>query len=210
MVSLFSYSSMTDESAKKKVKLPWETKPREGASFMKGSKIIISKHRKEFLKFFDNGGKKIKFTLWYQASKDGFSGSTFHSKCDNKGPSVTVMRTSTNIFGGYNGDSWNQSGSYGTTAWLYVLDNPSHTPLKLSQKSSSNGAYGYSSYGPTWGGGHDLYVSSGMRDNSSYTNPSSYQVASGYSGSYTNSTLAGSYNFTPDEVEVWGVATDSS
>jgi len=211
MVSLFSYTSMTDESAKKKMKLGFNTTAREGASFLKGSKILASKHKKDFLKFFDNGGKKLKFGLLYQASKDGYSGSTFHGKCDGKGPTITIIKNASNIFGGFSADSWNTNGSYSTMqAWLYVLDNPSHLPCKFTQTSSSYGAYGYSSYGPTWGSGHDLYVSSSMRDNSSYCNPSAYAIASGYSGSYSNSSLAGSYNFTVEELEVWTVTTSTS
>jgi len=109
MVQLFSYSSMTDESSKKKVKLQWDSKPREGASFMKGSKILTSKHKKEFLKFFESGSKNLKFKLLFQASKDGFDGNRFHAVCDGKGATITVIKTNTNIFGGYNSESWNQS-----------------------------------------------------------------------------------------------------
>jgi len=210
MVSLFSYSSMTDESAKKKVKMPWDTKPREGAAFMKGSKILNNKQKKTFLKFFDTQ-KKIKFGLLWQGSKDGFDGTTFHNKCDNKGPTITVVKSGQYIFGGYNNDNWTQSGSYTTSgAWLYSLQNPSNNPIKLNMTSSNYGAYGYSNYGPTWGGGHDLHISNSMRSSGCYSNPYSYSIASGYSGSYANTTLAGSYNFIVDEIEVWTVTLQSS
>ena len=43
-----------------------------------------------------------KWRLLYQASRDGFAAAVFHSKCDNKGPTVTIV----NIFGGFTEQSW--------------------------------------------------------------------------------------------------------
>ena len=44
--------------------------------------------------------------LLYRASRDGWASSTFHSYCDNKGPTVTVIKSGNNIFGGYTEQSW--------------------------------------------------------------------------------------------------------
>ena len=46
------------------------------------------------------------FILIYQASRDGWASSRFHALCDNKGPSVTVVKSGNNIFGGYTEQSW--------------------------------------------------------------------------------------------------------
>ena len=46
------------------------------------------------------------FVLIYRASRDGWSSSTFHALCDNKGPTVTVVKSGDNIFGGYTEQSW--------------------------------------------------------------------------------------------------------
>ena len=43
-------------------------------------------------------------SLWkrcWRASVDGWAGSTFHSRCDSKGPTVTIIRVGRYIFGGY-------------------------------------------------------------------------------------------------------------
>ena len=43
----------------------------------------------------------------WHASVDGWAASTFHSGCDNKGPTVTIIRVGgTYIFGGYTKLSW--------------------------------------------------------------------------------------------------------
>ena len=62
-------------------------------------------------------------------------------------------------------------------------------------------------YGPTFGGGHDIYIANNAHSNTnSYTNFGfTYQPPSGYSysSSNTQALLAGSYSFTVSEVEVF-------
>ena len=44
--------------------------------------------------------------LLYRASRDGWGASNFHSFCDNKGPTVTVIKSGNYIFGGYTEHEW--------------------------------------------------------------------------------------------------------
>ena len=44
---------------------------------------------------------RSRFALIYRASRDGLAAATFHANCDNKGPTVTVIKSGNNIFGGY-------------------------------------------------------------------------------------------------------------
>ena len=46
------------------------------------------------------------FLLIYRASRDGWNSSNFHTLCDNKGPTVTVVKSGNYIFGGYTEQSW--------------------------------------------------------------------------------------------------------
>ena len=66
--------------------------------------------------------------------------------------------------------------------------------------------YRKSNYGPTFGGGSDLYIANNAISNTnSHTNfGSSYNLPLGYTYYQTNthSLLAGSFYFTPSEVEV--------
>ena len=61
----------------------------------------------------------------------------------------------------------------------------------------------YSSYGPTFGRGYDIYIANNANSNTnSYTNfGHSYSVPSGVQDKTT--ILAGTHYFTPDEVEVF-------
>ena len=42
----------------------------------------------------------------WRASVDGWTARTFHSRCDGKGPTVTIIRVGKYIFGGYTSLSW--------------------------------------------------------------------------------------------------------
>jgi hypothetical protein len=75
-----------------------------------------------------------------------------------------------------------------------------------------NGKNGYAihchpSYGARFGGGHDLIIFSNANSNQdSYSNlGNTYQPPSGYQcgTQQTQSLFAGSYNFTPTEIEVF-------
>jgi len=151
----------------------------------------------------------------YQATVNGWSSSTFHLKCDGKGPTVTIIRVGKYIFGGYTSLSWPSSGCrwhYNSAAFLFSLVNkPGWQPLKLGQTGvdSSNrySIYRCSFYGPTFGGGHDVTIA-----NNAASNTNSYTLlgftyspppGNSYGTSFTKSFLAGSYYFRPDEVEVF-------
>ena len=42
----------------------------------------------------------------WRAKTDGWAASTFHSNCDGKGPTVTIIQVASYIFGGYTDVSW--------------------------------------------------------------------------------------------------------
>ena len=49
---------------------------------------------------------KSEWRLLFRASRDGFAALTFHFKCDNKGPTITVVKSGGNIFGGFTENAW--------------------------------------------------------------------------------------------------------
>jgi hypothetical protein len=54
-----------------------------------------------------------KWSLLYRGSRDGFRASNFHSHCDNKPITLTIIKsTSGNIFGGFTSAHWNQDDSW--------------------------------------------------------------------------------------------------
>ena len=46
----------------------------------------------------------------YQATEHKCSALKFHELCDNKGPTVTLVRSKENVFGGYTDKSWTSPG----------------------------------------------------------------------------------------------------
>ncbi|CAH3143488.1 unnamed protein product, partial [Pocillopora meandrina] len=154
----------------------------------------------------------------WRASVDGWASATFHSKCDNKGPTVTIIRVAKYIFGGYTSTSWdsNCGSQYSSKAFLFSLVNkPGWAPVKLPQtgKYSSDrySIYSCPSYGPSFGGGRDILITNYASSNTnSFTHlGNTYSPPSGHSylSSFTQSFLAGSYKFQPDEVEVFYEST---
>ena len=102
---------------------------------------------------------------------------------------------------------------YDSKAFLFSLVNkPGWAPVKLPQtgKYSSKRAYSIdcvSGYGPTFGYGFDTYISNYASSSSnSYGNLGyTYSPPSGYSygSTFAKTFLAGTYKFTPDEVETF-------
>ena len=64
----------------------------------------------------------------------------------------------------------------------------------------------YSDFGPTCGGGHDVYIANNANSTqNSYTDfDNSYSVSSGVQDQYT--ILGGTFRFTPDDWEVFYLA----
>jgi len=211
LVSLFSYCSIKDTEARKLFKLKFNATAREGSLIPKNSRILKTIHKKDLSRLFED--KRLKLSLLYSGAADGFNASAFHTKCDMKGATLTVIQSGLQVFGGYNSENWAQTGNYTTSgSWLYSLQNPQKQPLKLLPNGTTQ-AYNGSGYGPTWGGGHDLHVNNNMKTASSnYTSPSAFTIVAPtytcHTGSVTTTTLAGVYNFPVDEIEVFGVKYD--
>ena len=47
-----------------------------------------------------------RFVKCWHAKTDGWAASTFHSNCDGRGPTVTIIKVNDSIFGGYTDVSW--------------------------------------------------------------------------------------------------------
>ena len=150
----------------------------------------------------------------YRGSRDGFEASKFHSKCDSSSGTLTIIKTSNgNIFGGFTTENW--SGYYSSktdsSAFIFSLINKYNYPVKLNNTlGGSNAIYSDPSYGPTFGGGHDFYISgqSNINTNSYSSLGYSYQLPFTnftYGSTAAQSFLAGSYNFQTLEIEVYSI-----
>lgn len=64
-------------------------------------------------------------TRLYKASSNGFEAAKFHELCDNKGPTLTLIKTTDNHnFGGFTSIRWNSSTGYttDTQSFLFSID----------------------------------------------------------------------------------------
>ena len=150
-------------------------------------------------------------TLLYKATRDGFSASSFHTRCDGRANTVTIIKTDSNfVFGGFTAAAWKSDNTYSSdsTAFIFSLRrNGAITNYKLRFESSDYAIYGDSSYGPTFGGGHDIYIC----DQSniypwSYSEIYSYTPPTYPSGSNSRTFLTGGFqNWRTTEIEVYQI-----
>ena len=143
-------------------------------------------------------------TLIFRASRDGWTGSAFHTVCDNSAPIFLVFKTTSGyIATAYTPIAFKSVNDYVSvtsgTAWLNNFENSSGT---ISTTKFLNTVYPQytlydGSYGPAFGGGHDIYTEAGNMANVR-TGQHSY-AGTGYSSSI----LFGSTNATLSEIEVY-------
>ena len=125
------------------------------------------------------GGKDMK--LLYRGTRDGMSAYTFHNKCNNKGPTISLFKNEKGyIFGGYSSIDWTSCNNYKSApdSFIFTLTNMYNIPpTKFPNSDINHSIHDFSSYGPCFGGGHDI----GIRFNSKhYTNfPYSYKDVTG-------------------------------
>jgi hypothetical protein len=148
--------------------------------------------------------------LLYRSSRDGAIAAAFHSRCDAKGPTLTLIRdTAGNVFGGYAAEHWSRNADDGyvllddSAAFLFTVVNPRADPPALFPSKAN----GRSIVCASWAGPYfyDLFVNE-VFDGNCYTNIGrSYVNPTRHDG---DTVLTGGTYFTPAEVEVWGLADD--
>jgi hypothetical protein len=165
-------------------------------------------------------GKK-KWQLLYKATRDGFRASDFHSKCDNKGPTVVIITSGNGcIFGGYTPLSWTSPSTpercldFSDKSFIFALKNfSSEKPLKFGLEKDGIAIVCNQNSGPVFGGGLrtksggscDISVcdESDHKDSSHFGFPSSY---GGYDYLKGNKVFTGSERFRTKEIEVFQVS----
>ena len=136
------------------------------------SAILTTEDQKKFVRTLLPGIFDCQVTRLYKATDPnvGFTGAKFHSLCDGKGPTLSLIKTvAGHIFGGFTTISWDSSGAYknDTQSFLFSVDKQTKYPIV---KDYQYAIYCGASYGPTFGGGNDIYVHDNSNSNkSSYT-----------------------------------------
>ena len=153
------------------------------------------------------GKKDQQWSLIYKASRDGFDASAFHVRCNNQGPTMTIVQSKNNyLFGGYTAVPWTSDCVWmqDSTAFLFTLTNPHNIPPRkysINAEHSTHAVCHGGGNGPTFGAGHDLMVAGSSNvNNLSYTKfPTAYIDTT----SKGNGTFTGAETFTASEIEVY-------
>ena len=162
---------------------------------------------KEYLETMFDIQKINETKLLFRASRDGFSAADFHRMCDNKGPTLVLVKTTGGYyFGGYTTANWDQSEAYKTVPGSFIFSLSKKTKHEIYQ-NNGNAIYGQQNYGPTFGGGHDFYLYNNCNQNtSSYSNLGyTYRSPFQYNTEQSKNHLAGCYNFQVSDYEVLSI-----
>ena len=146
------------------------------------------------------------FSLLWRGTKDGFAASTFHSLCDNKGSTLTVVKTTTGyIQGAYASVSWRSSNSYLTdsSAFVFSLTNVNNVPMKLAVTNPGSAVYDYSAYGPVFGAFDLVICNNANTVSNNNMRPAAYQLPNGLFAESGGNWLLGNYLFKVAEIEVF-------
>ena len=178
------------------------------------SNILNEENKKnEYLIKLYEWTKSKKMKLLFRGTRDGMNNKVFHSKCDNQGPTITLIKNDKgNIFGGYASISWindsNDTFHSAPDSFLFTLSNIYNTePTKFSSKNDNHEIKHYSGYGPAFGTGHDLGINSDILNSGGWTNfPYTYQDSLGkgktiFTGDFNNSVNS----FKVKEIEVFKI-----
>ncbi len=158
-----------------------------------------------------------KFTLLYRATQNGFTANAFHTKCDGKAKTITIIKTNGNyVFGGYTSAAWNNAGTYiaDTNAFIFSLRRNGVSKCEKFMVKNPNAAIiGHYHYGPIFGGGNGHAVNNycghcgsynycGHGSNYSYMSQNGYEsgcdifIRDNSNGSYVcEANIGHSYNF---------------
>jgi hypothetical protein len=116
---------------------------------------------------------------------------------------LTILKAngSSYVFGGFTSINWNCSNDYKSdpNAFLFSLTNRDNQPSKMRQINTTDSILCHSGYGPTFGGGHDIFIS----DSANTTMDSYLNLGNSYRPTQGVSFLAGSSPFQLSEIEVY-------
>jgi hypothetical protein len=115
--------------------------------------------------YYNTNNIPYNFKLIFRASRDGNTSEAFHAKCDYKEATIVIVKISNSehIVGGYNPLFWDSNSGWKFTkdSFIFSFTNRNNfQTAKVGHVTNANYAIQCSnSYGPTFGGGIDLFQS---------------------------------------------------
>ena len=151
-----------------------------------GSKLIDTRDKLEKLATLLNvDARLLKLTTLFSTRTNGWSPAAFHSLCDNKGPSLTIVQDAGgSLYGGYTSISWTSSTGLANDSKAFLFRSESSGSGNLeSIKRSGNGneIFQNAEYGPVFGCKHDFFT---FDNKTSILREQSYQGSYAYDADY--------------------------
>ena len=86
--------------------------------------LDYNQYLEELLSFLDpvlQSSERSRFVRCWHAKTEGSAASIFHSNCDGKGPTVTIYKYGSHIFGAYTDVSWHSKYHFSTSILMKML-----------------------------------------------------------------------------------------
>jgi hypothetical protein len=143
--------------------------------------------------------------LIYSSTKNGRDFKSIHQCCDGKKNTISLFKVQFDgadqpcVIGGFLDAPWNSSNHWIQSEKAFIFSLTSN--VKCNIADTQHAADGYSSYGPRFGGGADIFI---PNNGKGYVNPSSYTgtaqlvLSKNYPGN-------GQIDFQTFEVEVYAI-----
>jgi hypothetical protein len=140
----------------------------QAAAVVGGSALLTAGYADQLQSWLGHGD--ITLTSVY-VKQQGDTSFNFHAAADGQGATFTVMTVQKRngvsaVVGGYNKDSWSSWNSWDWDNYNYDFnlgDGSDNFIFNLSsgvkrEQTNEYSTYNYAYYGPTFGGGHDIFV----------------------------------------------------
>lgn len=177
---------------------------------------IITNEMRQLLLDVTKFKPEDKFRLLYRASRDGFGAKDFHSRCDDKANTLTIIKTTKQfVFGGYANATWNQvdvacKHKEARKAFIFSLANSEGKAIRMEKTQNyyhdgDKSLYCSNSYGPSFGLSEFKISdhSNANEDSTSKLQGQSFEFSSLYYMHKETTFLAGSEYFKVAEIEVY-------
>ena len=148
-----------------------------------------------------------KLTLLYRGSRDTYKAARFHELCDNKGPTISMIKSKCGrIFGGYTSAPWTSVRGYkkDEKAFLFSLTQK----IKYKAKDQSNNKVGHTpEYLIVFGKPNDLWLKADcdVQKNPYRISKYIYTLQEDMNGNTIEKAEEGEFTFQVQELEVYSV-----
>lgn len=183
------------------------TLPLSASTVVNGGTLLSQSSADQLAAWLGEGDLVLNNVYSGAATPSNYPG--WHAAVDPYPRTFTLISTNLGLVGGYNPVHWNTSAFYtinptdtGRTAFIFNLTSGVQQLQRLGTFQGQYQTYNNASYGPTFGGGHDLSINPESNDPyDNYANPFTY--GDGLTNIFGGAGLA---FFTPFTLETYSIA----